>query len=224
LPLNKVEKFTRSGGGALGNSPQLVEAVYSLEVLEDGENTSVIELSEGRAVVAHVDKYSPSALKPLDEVRDVVIAELRNSEAITRAADLGNELITKLAASGADSEALAKAEGLSWQRVKDLRRAEPDMAPDLAAEVFQAPKPRADAPQAGYRGIMLASGDFAVYRVNSVQPGSPNAYSSEDRDTRARQLAGRLGGGQATAVVEALVADAKISIAPDLLGTQTDIQ
>ena len=60
LPLNKVEKFTRSGGGPLGNTAPLVEAVFSLEVLEDGENTSVIELSEGRAVVAHVDKYSPS--------------------------------------------------------------------------------------------------------------------------------------------------------------------
>jgi peptidyl-prolyl cis-trans isomerase D len=199
-----------------------VEAVFSLEVLEDGENTSVIELSEGNAVVAHVDKYSPSALKPLDEVREAVIAQLRNSEAIARAADLGNELINTLA-SGVDSEALAKAEGLSWQRVKELRRADPDMAPDLAAAVFQAPKPGSDA-QASYRGIMLASGDFAVYRVNAVQPGSPNAYSLEDRDTRERQLAGRLGGGQATAVVEALVAEAKISIASDLLGTQTDIQ
>jgi len=222
LLLNKVDKFTRSGGGAFGNSPALVEAVFSLEVLEDGENTSVIELSEGNAVVAHVDKYSPSALKPLDEVREAVIAQLRNSEAISRAADLGNELINTLA-SGVDSEALAKAEGLSWQRVKELRRADPDMAPDLAAAVFQAPKPGSDA-QASYRGIMLASGDFAVYRVNAVQPGSPNAYSLEDRDTRERQLAGRLGGGQATAVVEALVAEAKISIASDLLGTQTDIQ
>jgi hypothetical protein len=41
---------------------------------------------------------------------------------------------------------------------------------------------------------------------------------------RKRQLAGRLGGGQATAVVEALVSEAAIRITPDLLGTQTDIQ
>ena len=93
----------------------------------------------------------------------------------------------------------------------------------LLRRVFQAPKPGPDA-QSDYRGIMLASGDFVVYRINSVTPGSPNAYSLEDRDTRERQLAGRLGGGQATAVVEALVGEAKISIAPDLLGTQSDIQ
>ena len=48
--------------------------------------------------------------------------------------------------------------------------------------------------------------------------------AARDRDARARQLAGRLGGGQATAVVESLVAEAKISIAPDLLGAQADIQ
>jgi hypothetical protein len=71
---------------------------------------------------------------------------------------------------------------------------------------------------------MLASGDFAVYRVSAVTPGSPDSYSLEDRDMRKRQLAGRLGGGQATAVVETLVAEATIQITPDLLGTQTNIQ
>ena len=71
-------------------------------------------------------------MKPLEEVKEAVVAELRNSEAIVRAADLGEQLISKLD-SGADFDELAQAEGLAWQRVKELRRADPDMAADLAA-------------------------------------------------------------------------------------------
>jgi hypothetical protein len=97
------------------------------------------------------------------------------------------------------------------------------LAADFAAAVFQAPKPGSDG-SVKYRGLMLASGDFAVYQVATVKPGSPDSYSLEDRDMRKRQLAGRLGGGQATAVVEALVAQASIRITPDLLGTQTELQ
>ena len=222
LPLNAVENFTRSGGGALGNNAELVQSVFSLEVLEDGENTPVIELSQGRAVVAHVDKYSPAVSKPLDEVRESVAAQIRNSRAIGLAADAGQQLIDKLR-SDADPDAIAREGGLVWKNVQSLRRADPDLPADLAAAVFQAPKPGSEA-GGEYRGLMLASGDFAVFRIAAVKAGSPDSYSVEDRDMRKRQLAGRLGGGQATAVVESLVANAKIRIAPDLLGSRAENQ
>jgi peptidyl-prolyl cis-trans isomerase D len=218
LRLQRVELFTRNGGGPLGNSPELVDAVFSLEVLEDGENTPIIEVGEGRAVVAHVDKYSPAAARPLTEVRETIAEQLRKNEAITLAADVGNQLIAALN-SGTDANSLAADKGFEWKQLKDFRRGDTTVAADMAGAVFQAPKPGAGAP-APYRGLMLASGDFAVYRIGSVKPGNPEAYSAEDREMRQRQLSGRLGGAQATAVVEALVDAATISIEPDLLGTE----
>ena len=46
LELGEVASFTRSGGDPLGYSPQLVDAVFSFELLEDGENSPIIELDD----------------------------------------------------------------------------------------------------------------------------------------------------------------------------------
>ena len=107
-----------------------------------------------------------------------------------------------------------------------MRRGSPDIAADLAAAIFRVPKPEmldsADMGK-GYQGLMLASGDFAVFRVVAVHSGQPELYSQEDRDLRKGQLASRLGGGQATAVVEALVAESDVRVTPDLIGNQSDL-
>jgi hypothetical protein len=75
----------------------------------------------------------------------------------------------------------------------------------------------------GYRGLMLASGDFAIFRVLAVHPGQPELYSLEERDQRKGQLARRLGGGQATALVETLASDADVRVTPGLISSQSDL-
>jgi len=225
LELGRVENFTRSGGLPLGYNPQLVDAVFSFEVLEDGENSPVIDLGEGRAVVVQVTEYRSAAPKPLDEVRDEIVAQITGDEAVLLAAAAGEQLIAGLNAGG-EPAALLKPLGLDWQRAEKLRRGATDIDADLSAAIFRAPKPEmlsgSDLGR-GYQGLLLASGDYAVFRVLAVQPGQPELYAMEDRDLRKGQLASRLGGGQATAVVEALTEDADIRVTPDLIGSQADV-
>jgi hypothetical protein len=122
---------------------------------------------------------------------------------------------------GAEPNASAQALNLEWQRSEEVRRSATDLPADLAAAVFRAPKPIDDAAPV-YTGLMLASGDFAVYRVLAVNPGRPDSYSVEERDSTKQRLTGRLGGGQATAVVESLVEQASVQVVPDLVGSQSD--
>lgn len=224
LELGQIDSFTRSGGLPLGYSPMLVDTVFSFEVLEDGENSPVIELGEGRAVVLQVTEYRPAMLKPLVAVRDAILAQITGDEAVLLAADSGNQLVARLN-TGGNPDALLKPLALVWNRPEGVRRGSPDIAADLAAEVFRVPRPEmlegGDMGK-GYQGLLLASGDFAVFRVVAVHPGQPELYTQEDRDLRKQQLAGRLGGGQATAVVEALVAESDVRVAPGLIGNQSD--
>jgi peptidyl-prolyl cis-trans isomerase D len=225
LELGQIDSFTRSGGLPLGYNPALVDTVFSLEVLEDGENSPVIDLGEGRAVVVQVTEYQPASLKPLGAVRDEILARITGDESVLLAAASGNQLVAGLNA-GDSPDALLKALGLVWSRPEGVRRGSPDIAADLAAEVFRAPKPEmlaGDDLGKGYKGVLLASGDFAVFRVVLVHPGQPELYTQEDRDLRKGQLAGRLGGGQATAVVEALVAESEVRVTPGLIGNQSDL-
>jgi hypothetical protein len=76
---------------------------------------------------------------------------------------------------------------------------------------------------AGYQGMALGSGGFAVFRVIAVMPGKAELYTLENRDLRKQQLAGRLGSGQTAALVDNLLNDASIRITENLLGTQANL-
>ena len=218
--LGTVDNFTRNGGLPLGFAPELVSAVFSIEVLEDGENSPVIDLGDGRAVVVRVTEYRDAEVKPLDEVRDQILARLESEAAVTRLSEVGAELLDALNGS-ASRDAVDLPEGAEWQLAQGLRRGTQDLPPDLTADLFRAPRP-ADAGDA-YRGLLLASGEFAVYRVTNVAAGTPDNYSQEDRDQRKNQLAGRVGGGQATAAVETMVADASVEVTDNPLGLEGEL-
>ncbi len=214
--LATVESFTRAGGEPLGFNPDLVSAVYSLEVLEDGENSPVIEVAEGRAVVLHVTDHRPSEVKPLEDVRAEIVAQLRNEEGISLAMLAGSTAVDTLN-DGGDIESLNLPGVTGWQKQQGIRRGAAELPADLAAAVFRASAGN-DGAGGEYLGLLLSNGDFAIYRVTASRPGSPDDYTAEDRSIRKQQLAGRLGGSQATALVETLVKNASVSVAPDLLG------
>lgn len=221
VELGRVASFTRSGGLPLGLTPDLISTVFSLEVLEDGENSPIIDLGEGRAVVVRVDEYRPPELRPLDAVHDEIEGQLRAEASIALAAVAGADIVVRLNES-AVPDAVTLPPGVQWQQAAQFRRGAQELPVDLAAAIFRAPKPDALSGP-GYQGLLLASGDFAVYKITASQPGNPALYSQEDRDLRKQQLAGRLGGTQATALVEALVMDASIGVTGDLLGTEVNL-
>jgi peptidyl-prolyl cis-trans isomerase D len=221
VELATVESFTRNGGLPLGFSPDLVGAVFSLEVLEDGENSPVIDMGEGRAVVVHVVEYRPSEVLPMETVSAAIEEQLRSEASISLAATAGSGLVAQLN-SGAARDSVALPAGALWQQGAGIRRGEQDIPVDLAAALFSAPKPESMAAPA-YSGLLLASGDFAVYTITASRLANPELYSQEDRDLRKQQLAGRLGGSQASALVEKLVADASVGVTGDLLGLEENL-
>ena len=182
LALGKVEEFTRTGGEPLGYTPELVGTVFSIEVLEDGENSRVIETEEGRAVVVQVLEHRPPTTKLLEEVSEQISVRLRGDEAAVAAATAGEELLALLNDDGS-AQSLAAEPGLDWVRAEDVKRAAPDIPPDLVAAIFSAPRP-GSATGPGYAGVVLGSRDYAVYRVTKVTPGKADLYSLEDRDLR----------------------------------------
>lgn len=216
LQLAAVENFTRNGAEPLGFSPDLIASVFSLEVLEDGENSPVIDLGEGRAVVVRVTDYRPSEARPLEEVRGSIIEQLTKEESIKLAAAAGDAAVAELNA-GVGSAALGLPGTVIWTQQEGIRRGDRELPPDLAAEVFRVAKPAGNA--ADYHGLLLASGGYAIFRLTDFQPGEPANYSQDERDLRKQQLAGRLGAAHITAVIEDLVTDASVSVADDLLGT-----
>ena len=106
LPIQRAETITRSGGAPFGFNQLLVEAAFSAAVLEDGENSQLIQLNDSEAVVLRVAEYRAPQVRPFDEVRAEIEQELRLTAAGREAQRQGEALLAR-ARAGESLEALA---------------------------------------------------------------------------------------------------------------------
>lgn len=221
LELQRLEGFSRNNGGLpLAADPALVDTVFSLELLEDGENSSVLSLDDERVAVLRVTAHRLPELKPLEQVEREIRLELTAEKAASLVRDAGSRIVRELN-SGAPLSDVLEREDLRLENLATVRRADERLAADFVSAIFQAPLA---AERAIYQSQLLANGDFAVFRVLAIEPGRPELFSQEDRDARKEQLAGRLGGGHATAAIEQLLSDAKVKIAPGLIENELGLQ
>jgi peptidyl-prolyl cis-trans isomerase D len=201
LEVKRLDVFTRSGGDPLGYSAALVDAAFSVAVLEDRENSPLIELADDRAVVIRVVDYRPTTLRPFAEVRAEVESAYRLKQAAELAQSRGQAMLAGLQA-GDDLAALAAQYSMDAPAAVLLGRGANDISPEVLAAVFRAPKPAEGV--AVSEGVALSSGGYAVFRLEEVIPGRPELIPQQQRDERKAQLAQQDGGLAATAVIAEL--------------------
>lgn len=213
LPVLHVEQFTRAGGGPFGANPVVIDAAFASTVIEDGENSPLIEVGDGHAIVLRVTEHRPARLRPLDQVRAEAEAAARAEKAAALTADRGARLLEQLRA-GAEIAALARDAGLELVTPDPVGRSATGVPPALLRAVFRAPKPADGKPAVG--GLALDNGVYAVYRLDAVLPGRPDEIPREQRDARKALLARQMGAADATSLAVDLRKQASVVVPPDL--------
>lgn len=210
LELKSVSGFTRAGGGELGSDERIVGAVFSPEVLNDGHNSELVEVNEdGRAIVLRVSAYQPAETRPLEEVREQIVALLVSEQTRVLARSAGNSIETA-AESGASLQKLAADNNAAYTAPKKVTRNTTDMPRALLEAIFSTPKPAAGQPSVG--GLSLATGDFTIFVVSTVTPGHPAALTIAEWNQAEQGMASQLGNAELTALVAQLRATAKVRI------------
>jgi peptidyl-prolyl cis-trans isomerase D len=220
LPIQRIDPFTRDGGGAFGANRAVIDAAFSAAVIEGGENSPLVEVGEGRAVVLRVSEHRPVKLRPLEEVRADVEKALRREKAARLAAEQGGQIL-ELARAGSDLGKLAAEAGTSLQGPQPLARNSPQVPPELLETIFRAPRPVDGKPVLG--GMQLESGGYAVYRLEEVMPANPEDVPREQRDMRKNLLARQSGVAETTALAVDLRNDAEVVITPNLFEQQDSL-
>lgn len=218
--VRRIEGFTREGGGAFGANRAIIDAVFSAGVLENGENSPVIESEDGVAVVLRVAEHSPVKLRPLEEVRPEVESAARAERAAALVAQKG-ESILESARAGGDLATLLSAEKAQWREPVPLARNSEELPRDLLAAIFRAPRPAPDRPV--YGGLRLGDGSFGIYRIDEVIAGRPEDIAREQRDARKSILARQSGVAEVTALAVDLRNQADVVIAPNLFDAQESL-
>jgi len=212
LTVHEIPDFSRTeGGGALGKAPAVIAAAFSQDVL-DGHLSSMVEVAKGRGVVLQASDHKLPAQKPLEAVREQVIAAWRKQRGAQLAAAAAADAVKALQG-GEAWDAVAHSLGQTPPAAKFVSRSDAAVPISVRRDAFDAPKP---AGKPVYASVALGNGDTAVLALTAVREDPSQSSPLQDAQLK-RELAQEVALNEAQAYATAARADAKVQTNPQVL-------
>jgi len=144
--------FGRDGGSdEVTSNPSVVAAAFDVAVLEDGQNSNLIELNDDQVAVIHLNDHKLEAFQSYEETKEQVASIVVQNKAVASLRD--------------KADAAKDSSNTQWTSVNDAQRGQDEMT-SLA---FSLPHPEGG-PVIEVKG--LSNGDLALIRLNKVSEGS----------------------------------------------------
>ncbi|MFL6532799.1 MAG: SurA N-terminal domain-containing protein [Pseudomonas sp.] len=188
LTVHTSAPFGREGGEGIAANRAVVTAAFSPEVLNEGANSTAIELDPETVVVLRAKEHRKPEQMPLESVAGPIRAQLAKEHASAAAKTRAEELIASLRDG---KTALDKAvNGQGWKAVEAATRGQEGVDPAVLQALFRMPKPESkDKPT--FASVTLADGSVTVLRLNGVNEAA--APTEAEKAEYRRYLASRVG-------------------------------
>ncbi len=208
LSIQETDWLSRNQGEGIASNPKVREAAFSDEVM-GGRNSEPVELGDTHVVVVRqIDRQVPEQ-RPLDEVRDSIVASLRNQEARKLAEEKGKALLEQARQSDLSSAVQAAGkDSAAIEKTGKIGRSGSKLEATVLETAFAMPQPAAG--QASWDGVVLPNGDYTVMALLSVDNGN-TAVTASDLARFSSQLTTR----EVSAVLEAMREQAEIERFPE---------
>jgi peptidyl-prolyl cis-trans isomerase D len=165
VELKSTELVSRMMLPAPLNSPAVSSVIFTPELLEDKVNSEVLEVAPEHIVVVRVTEHVAATTKPLEAVKEQIVATLTNEKASTLLADYAKGLFDEFTA-GKALQDIAAAETAEVKAEAALQRQSYSVAPAIVKEVFALPHPVEGGKVESL--VTLNNGDIALVQLNSV--------------------------------------------------------
>lgn len=216
LPIKTTELFGHEGTKTgLSSNTKIITTAFSPDVLQNGNNSDLIQVNADSAVVIRVKNHQPQAVLPFADVENTIAEKLRKEKAQEQAEALGKNLLKKVQAGEYVSS-------LNWQFDKDAGRYDSRVDGRVLSEAFRMPYPNS---KPSVEGIKLPSGDYAIIEVKAIHQGElPKAESNEtvSRNIFKEELEKNYGLINYQLYVREAMADAKIKVNNQALNIKSD--
>ena len=190
LTIGSAEGVTREQAEGLFTNPRLIAAAYSDDVLKQGHNSEVIELSPDHFVALRVKRYNEPALRPLDEVRNEIVTAITEQFAREAAEAEVRRAMTAIVSGDATLESFAVENGYEWQVEIGADRRNVNLPEAVLRRAFALAAPT-DKPVLD--SVTTASGDIQLLELVRVSEGELESLSEVQRGVLARQVGGEYG-------------------------------
>lgn len=169
LQIKTTGMFGRNFGTEIAMEADVRSSAFSEDVLNEGLNSQPLDLKDGRVVVLRVKEHRASTTRPFDEVKESIIAQLRNEQAQAKAEAIGEEILTEVRESG-DLAASAETREYTLEKPEEaLTRKSTAVNRELVAKAFQMGYPAEG--ESIYAGKAMANGDYVVIALREVTDG-----------------------------------------------------
>lgn len=166
LEIKSTGHLTREANHFLMSNNNVVTAAFSPDVLLDGNNSDLIELSEDHHVGIRILEHNPSETRPVQEVAEDIRFILQRQKATELASARAEEMVEAIQG-GSLAQFVADEYGLSWTVAPGASRLSRDINPQVLSEAFKLPRPAEDKESLG--AAELLNGDAVVLRVSKVE-------------------------------------------------------
>lgn len=180
LTVEQAQPFSRTGGDtALTKNKQIINAAFSHDVMELGNNSEPIQVDNDSVVVLRVNKHIATQKKTLDDVKASIQQKLALEKAAVQAKQLGDLL---LKANAEEQQKLFKEHNLNWVPIIHAPR-ETEMAPELVNELaFDLARAAASS------GDKMDNGDFVVVQLKQINDGTVESLDKEQLASITQQI------------------------------------
>jgi peptidyl-prolyl cis-trans isomerase D len=212
LEASNTALFSRSGAVEgenkhedLTSNPRVLAAAFSDEVLENGNNSDLIELDSHRVLVLRVKQHEQPRPVALEEVREEIVAALRFKDAAEQVKAQADALISGLSEQGLSA---AETLGYDWTLREGLERGGLELDPSITTKAFKLPRPGESGFTAGQ--LELADGSAVVIVLDLVIDKPHTDLTDEQKRGIGGFVANRFGQADYYELIQALQSRADI--------------
>lgn len=183
------------------NNPRVLQVAFSPDVFQDRFNSGLIETAPGTLVALRVSQVNPSTIPPLDQVKELIRAQLLAEGAVKLAREAGKAALAVIADGSQPAMGFAAAEVVSRQDARTLNPAELDAVMKL---------PENDVPKT--IGVDTPDG-YSLLEVKAINAGEPLPEANQAQFKG--QLAQAWGRAEEQAALQILRRLFNVQILPD---------
>jgi len=207
LEIRTVEGLTRSEGIGVFANVKVRQAVLEIDVIDNGFNSRPILIEDTHAVVARLVDRTASKQRPLNEVREQVIARLKHDKADEQVLTAIRDTVVRLENEESASDVAARM-GATWVRSDDATRAVDNVPTPILQQAFELALPGDRSRSIGE--TQLEDGNRAIVLVTNANLGDFGATTEFERLQLTDQLTDFFGQRDFEGLIQTLRSDASI--------------
>jgi len=211
LVIQESKLITNAGGEGILANAKLLNVAFSETVLEEGNNSDLIELGNDHVAVIRLVERIPADIKPLDEVKSMIETRLKQDSITEKAQEKASELVKQLT-DGKSLNDLSQEHSLIIVNTGAVDRQDISVPREISNKAFTMPR------EMKYSTTNMMNGDIAVIVIKSIEDGDSGDQALFDSIKTA--LLQNTGNMETSLSILQIRSDSKIVINTQLLRKQ----